>query len=123
MSYGIQATINPWNLLLTDPSYKEKMGGFGLFRGNLHMKFTINGSPFYYGGLMAAYTPLSGYRTDTAAGLPNQALVCTSQKPHVWLNVQNTSSADLVAPFLAPYPFADTTAGIVTGKQIGRAHV
>ena len=21
MSYGIQATINPWNLLLTDPSY------------------------------------------------------------------------------------------------------
>ena len=114
MSYGIQSTINPWNLLLTDPSYKEKMGGFGLFRGNLHMKFTINGSPFYYGGLMAAYTPLSGYRTDTAAGLPNQALVCTSQKPHVWLNVQNTSSADLVVPFLAPYPFADTTAATYT---------
>nr|ULF99923.1 MAG: hypothetical protein [Marnaviridae sp.] len=114
MSYGVNSSIAPWNLFLTDPSFVEKMGGFGLFRGNLHLKFTVNGSPFYYGGLMAAYTPLSGYRSDTAVGSTNQVLVCASQKPHVWLNVQNISSADLILPFLAPYPFADTTAATYT---------
>lgn len=114
MSYGVNSSIAPWHLFLTDPSFVEKMGGFGLFRGNLHLKFTVNGSPFYYGGLMAAYTPLSGYRNDTAVGSANQVLVCASQKPHVWLNVQNISSADLVLPFLAPYPFADTTAATYT---------
>jgi len=118
MSTGVQATLNPWNAFLANASYKEKMSGFGLFRGNLHLKFTVNGSPFYYGGLMAAYTPLSGVRTDTAGSIVNLALVAHSQKPHVWLNVQNMSTADMVVPFLYPYPFAETTA--VTYTNLGK---
>lgn len=115
MTTGTQATISPWQLYLGDPSLREKMGGFGLFRGNLHLKFTVNGSPFYYGGLMAAYTPLISYRGDTVGTVTNLALVANSQKPHVWLNVQNTSSADLILPFLYPFPYAETTAAAYTG--------
>lgn len=109
MAIGIRDTMNPWALYLGNTSLKEKMGGFGLVRANLHLKFTVNGSPFYYGGLMAVYTPLSGFRTDTVSSSTNLALVQASQKPHVWLNVQNTSSADLVVPFLYPYPMMETT--------------
>lgn len=108
MADGVQGSFNPWANFLSNGSVKEKLSGFGLVRGNLHVKFTVNGSPFYYGGLFAAYTPLSGYRTDTISNITNLALVQHSQKPHVWLNVQNTSSATMVLPFLYPYPFMET---------------
>lgn len=115
MATGLQATIQPWNLHLTNASMREKLQGYGLFRGNLHLKFIVNGSPFYYGGLMASYTPLSGVRTDTAVGGgTNCALVANSQKPHVWLNVQNTSMATMVLPFLYPYPYLELTAAVLT---------
>lgn len=106
---GVARTILPWAAYLADPSLKEKTSGFGLLRGNLHVKFTVNGSPFYYGGLLAAYTPLSGFRTDTISSSTNLMLVQQSQKPHVWLNPQNTSTASMVAPFLYPYPMMETT--------------
>lgn len=109
MGTGIQRTIQPWSAYLADPSLKEKTGGFGLIRGNLHLKFTVNGSPFYYGGVIAAYTPLSGFRTDTVSASTNLMLVQQSQKPHVWLNPQNTSTATMVCPFLYPYPMMETT--------------
>lgn len=111
MATGLHATIEPWELHLADPSMAQKLQGFGLFRGNLHLKFIVNGSPFYYGALMASYTPLSGHRTDTAVGGgTNNTLVANSQKPHVWLNVQNTSVATMVLPFLYPYPYLELTA-------------
>lgn len=111
MADGVQGSFNPWANFLSNGSVKEKLSGFGLVRGNLHVKFTVNGSPFYYGGMMANYTPLSGYRTDTISSLTNLALVQHSQKPHVWLNVQNTSTATMVLPFLYPYPFMETNLG------------
>jgi hypothetical protein len=87
----------------------EKLQGFGLMRAKLHLKFLINGSPFYYGSLMAAYTPLTGWRLDTAvAGATNVTLVPFSQKPHVWLENQNCSTAEMELPFLFPYPYIDT---------------
>lgn len=111
MATGLQSTIRPWNLHLADPSMREKLQGYGLLRANMKLKFIVNGSPFYYGGLMASYTPLSGVRTDTAVGGgTNCALVANSQKPHVWLNVQNTSLAEMTLPFLYPYPYLELTA-------------
>lgn len=105
---GIKATLNVWQLAMT-LSKREKLSGFGLFRGNLKMKFVVNGSPFYYGALAAVYTPLSGVRTDLGlGGNTGQTLVTASQKPHVWLNVQNTSTAEMKVPFLFPYPHMNT---------------
>lgn len=105
---GIKATLNVWQLAMT-LSKREKLSGFGLFRGNLKLKFIVNGSPFYYGALAAVYTPLSGVRTDLGlGGNTGQTLVTASQKPHVWLNVQNTSTAEMKLPFLFPYPHINT---------------
>lgn len=105
---GIIGTVYPWDLYLTSAQMVAKLQGFSLLRGNLCVKFIVNGSPFYYGALMAAYTPLPLSRRDTAAGNVNTQLVAYSQKPHVWLNVQETSSAQMKLPFLYPYPFVDT---------------
>ncbi len=107
MTLGTVGTVPIWEKAMT-PSKKEKLSGFGLFRGNLCVKFVINGSPFLYLGLMAAYTPLSGYRGDTVSTTPANALIQQSQKPHTWLNVQNTSTAVMKLPFFFPYPHMNT---------------
>ena len=105
---GIKATLNVWQLAMT-LSKREKLSGFGLFRANLKLKFIVNGSPFYYGALAAVYTPLPGVRTDLGlGGNTGQTLVTASQKPHVWLNVQNTSTAEMELPFLFSYPHINT---------------
>lgn len=106
---GIKTDFAPWRLFFADAAMAAKVEGFGLLRAKLHLKFLINGSPFYYGSAMAAYTPLSGWRADTAIGLSvPTTLVPQSQKPHVWLENQNCSTAEMELPFFYPYPFIDT---------------
>lgn len=107
MTIGTVGTVAIWEKAMT-PSKREKLSGFGLFRGNLCVKFVVNGSPFLYVGLMAAYTPLSGYRGDTVSTNAPLSLLQQSQKPHTWLNVQNTSTAMMKLPFLFPYPHMNT---------------
>jgi hypothetical protein len=105
---GIKTDFNPWQLFFADVNMTSKLVGFGMLRSKLKVKFLINGSPFYYGSMMMAYTPLSGWRADTAIGtsVPT-TLIPMSQKPHVWLENQNCSTAELELPFLYPYPYID----------------
>lgn len=105
---GVKTDFNPWQLFFADFSMASKLEGYGLMRSKLCLKFLINGSPFYYGSLMAAYTPLSGWRPDTASsGAVQTSLIPYSQKPHVWLENQNCSTAHMELPFLYPYPYLD----------------
>nr|ULG00033.1 MAG: hypothetical protein [Marnaviridae sp.] len=106
---GVKTDFNPWDLFFSDIQMSNKLAGFGLVRCKLHLKFLINGSPFYYGSMLAGYTPLQGWRLDTAVGgASNLTLVGMSQKPHVWLENQNCSSAEMELPFLFPYPYINT---------------
>lgn len=104
---GIKTDFAPWQLFFDDISMSSKLEGFGLMRCKLVLKFLINGSPFYYGSMAAVYTPLSGWRADTAIGDVNLNLIASSQKPHVWLENQNCSTAHMELPFLYPYPYLD----------------
>lgn len=104
---GLKSTFQPWALFFNDANMAAKLKGYSLLRANLCLKFLVNGSPFYYGSMLAAYTPLSGWRADTAAGPTNVGLVANSQKPHVWLENQNMSTAEMTLPFVFPYPYID----------------
>jgi hypothetical protein len=102
---GLKTSFEPWRLFFTHPNMNQKLQGYGLLRCKLKLKFLINGSPFYYGSMMAAYTPLSGWRTDTVGAGLGTYLVPTSQKPHVWLENQNCSTAEMELPFFYPFPY------------------
>jgi hypothetical protein len=105
---GSKTGFFPWDLFFSDLNMYNKLVGYSMLRANLKLKFLVNGSPFYYGSLLAAYTPLAGYRTDTASALSvGPTLVANSQKPHVWLENQNMSTAEMTLPFLYPYPYLD----------------
>nr|ULF99943.1 MAG: hypothetical protein [Marnaviridae sp.] len=103
---GLKATFNPWDLYFASSEMVSKLAGYSMLRSKLHLKFVINGSPFYYGSLMANYTPLGGFRDDTSFGVAiPTTLVANSQKPHVWLENQNMSTVQMELPFLFPYPY------------------
>jgi len=105
---GAKTDFAPWRLFFQNVNMQNKLAGFHLLRCKLKLKFLINGSPFYYGSLMATYTPLNGYRLDTAEATGvEMRLTATSQKPHVWLENQNCSTVEMELPFLYPYPYLD----------------
>lgn len=100
---GTLYSFNPWSLYFNNANIKNKLQNFGLIRCNLKLKFTINASQFYYGSIGAFYTPLSGYVSDTTGSTLGHApgtQVLQSQKPHVWLDPQTTSTAEMTLPFL-----------------------
>jgi hypothetical protein len=106
---GFKDVFYPWTAFFSDGNMLAKMRGFSLLRADLKLKFLVNGSPFYYGSMMAAYTPLTGGRADTAVATSTSvSLVANSQKPHVWIENQNMSTAEMTLPFLYPYPYVDT---------------
>jgi len=106
-SDGNKSQFFPWQAYFASSDMSNKLQGYSMLSADLHLKFLVNGSPFYYGGLMASYTPFSGIRTDTGQGASNLTLICASQKPHVWLNNQSVSTAQMVLPFLYPYDYVD----------------
>lgn len=102
-SPGLQYSFNPWSLYFNNTNIKNKLQNFGLIRCTLHVKFTVNASQFYYGSIGAFYTPMSGYVKDTTGstyGYAPGVQVLQSQKPHVWLDPQTTSTSVLTLPFL-----------------------
>nr|ULF99965.1 MAG: hypothetical protein 1 [Marnaviridae sp.] len=111
-SAGNYASFNPWNLFFNNSNIRNKLEGFGFLRCKLHLKFTINASQFYYGSIGAFYTPMAGYIQETTgvtlAYVPG-IQVLQSQKPHVWLDPQTTSTAEMELPFLYHKHFLDTT--------------
>lgn len=102
-SAGIKATFSPWRLFFQTASIKNKLQNYGLIRCKLKLKFTINASQFYYGAMGAFYKPMSGFVKDTlGTGLTYSSgtQVLISQRPHVWLDPQTTSVAEITLPFL-----------------------
>lgn len=104
---GVFAMLSPWNLYFSNANIKYKLNNFAFMRANLHLKFVINASPFYYGSMRASYQPLPVFKastisTGTAAGQVNSELIPYSQQPGIWLKPQHSEGADLVLPFLYP---------------------
>jgi len=108
---AFKVNYKPWTLFFSIPAIKNKILNYALMRCKLHVKFTINASQFYYGSLAAVYTP--GYG-DTVYDRAGRTLsydagyqVLTSQKPHVWLDPQRTSTEEIVLPFVYPKDFVN----------------
>lgn len=92
--------IAPWNLYFTDARVQYKLNNYAFIRAKLKVKILINASPFYYGAMMALYTPLQNLVPNTVVTDPgNRELIPYSQRPHVWLNPQNNEGATMEFPF------------------------
>nr|ULG00034.1 MAG: hypothetical protein [Marnaviridae sp.] len=104
---GVKTAFSPWYEFFRLSPIKNKLANFGMIRCKLHVKFTINASQFYYGSLGAFYEPCTGFRRDTTGPntIPEGRQILLSQQPHVWLDPQTISNAEMELPFLYPQNF------------------
>ena len=107
---GVLSSISPWNLYFNNANIKYKLNNFAFMRANLHLKFVLNASPFYYGSMRASYQPLPSFKTSTiiagtSGGQANSELMPYSQQPGIWLKPQHSEGADMVLPFFYPRSF------------------
>lgn len=99
---GVTVSMLPWALYFNNAAVKRKIDNFTFFRGNLHIKTLINGSPFQYGLLRAVYLPMNGangwrIRTNPVSTVPT--LLPYSQLPGFYIQPQANAGGSLEAPF------------------------
>lgn len=96
----LQASFQPWYAFFNNAQIKKKLDNFAYLKCTLKLKFVINASPFYYGAIGAFYHPLSGWWENLTTPATNaQIQIPVSQRPHVWLNPQEVSTAEMTLPY------------------------
>lgn len=91
--------FNPWRLYLNDKRVANRITNYRNLRGRLHLKFTINGSQFHYGLMIASYRPLPIVDSFTRYTGSSTDLIPMSQAPHVYLDANLSQGAEMVLPF------------------------
>jgi hypothetical protein len=94
--------FNPWFSFFDKASIKRKLDNYYMVRCNLHLKFVINASPFYYGCAIAAYQPMVNFNPAPVvlSSLGRKENIPFSQRPHIYLYPQNSQGGEMVLPFL-----------------------
>lgn len=94
--------IDPWSLFFSNPRVINRICNYKLLRCKLHVKFLVNGNPFFHGRMMASYLPYANddemeYIKLTSGDLSMQ--VIRSQRPHVFLDPTLSQGGEMVLPF------------------------
>lgn len=121
----INATIDPWSLFLGNASVEKKIDNYHLFRGDLRLRFQINGNPFYYGQVVCAYHPLAlqddfhlNVTTASSDAIEKMAL---SQMPNVYLNPTEAQGGILQCDYFYPANYIRLPSA--ERSQLGRVHL
>lgn len=95
------ATLNPWTTFFTNPRVQNRTCNYAMMTCNLKVKFMINGNPFYYGRLMADYSPLFAFDNSTNDVLLTAACRTTaSQRMHIFLDPTTSEAGTFTLPFV-----------------------
>ena len=110
IDYTLESFL-PWLAFFADPAIKRKLDNYYMLRCNLHVKFVINASPFWYGCGLASYTPLFTFEPQTIEGGNTREShnVTLSQRPHVFLSPQDNLGGEIILPFLYHKNWLDAT--------------
>ncbi len=100
---GVKTTLQPWNLFFSNSIIQNKLNNFAWLQCDLHVKFVINASPFYYGAMMVNYQPLTVFTPSTiSVDSGTGYLTPHSQRPHIWLEPQLSKGGQIDLPFFRP---------------------
>ncbi len=94
------ATMRPFYDFFNNTRIKKKIDNFAYIRGNLHLKFVINSTPFNYGYARAVYNPAEGFSRNPITGstFDSGKTLVYSQFPHVELLPHNSQGGEMVLP-------------------------
>jgi len=119
-AYGV------WDLWSLVPSVRAKLRNYAYFRGNLHIRVAISGTPFHYGKLLLSYQPCALNNTTLSAvlgGYPHDGInaYLSQATETAVMNSNDNQPVDLVLPFIHPNPvcrlFNNATTAISSGTS------
>ena len=110
--------IRPWHLWASVSSVRSKLTNYRFFRGKLHVKIAITGTPYHYGKVLVSYQPydvlnqtLIAYHAITTVSdgaMPAQptdnSLKCYLSQAHepVVMDVNDNQPVEMVLDFVSP---------------------
>lgn len=104
-------SIDPWTSFLRQSAVANRIAHYNLLRGDLKLKFIINGTPFHYGRFMISYYPLPTLTDYSMDIFDTSALQIVrmngSMKMHVTLDPSTSEGAEMTLPFLHPKEFVN----------------
>lgn len=106
---SLNYSINPWTLFIENSHVVGRLNNFALLRGDLKVKFVINGNSFYYGRAVCAYRPLHDhdnvFTNSTSTTSTDIALMALSQMPGVELDACSSQGGEISCGYLYPSNF------------------
>lgn len=143
---SLATSFDPWSLYFGNAEVYAKLKGFSRLQATLHLKLTINASPYQYGLGMMSYYPLSyaempgisppNSSDDRFAGGitdPNLAsftggtevgnLIVNSCRPHGYFYPQFSRGCEMVLPFCFYKNWINLDTNLTEVKQMGRVNL
>jgi len=112
VNYDILTALNSaydiWYLYLNHSVIKNKIENYKYLKADLHLKFIINASPFYYGCVLANYRPLKDRTFDAGANSAIHNAIRT-QRPHTYIYPSTNQGSEMKIPFFYPKNYLDIT--------------
>lgn len=110
---SLYLTVNPWTAFLTNAVIKPRLSYYGRLRGDLVIKYVLNGTPMHYGLVRMCYRSHPGvdatgdyvWNFTVAIGsssAANNFKIASSQLPGLYINPCRTASAEMRIPYLSP---------------------
>lgn len=113
-SYVTTTTFQPWHLFFNSTPIKNKLNNYSFINCKLKVKFVINASPFYYGALYFAYSPLQALNGNSIINDGAGELIPYSQRPGVWVFPQTCAGGEITLPFFYHKNWLDITSATDT---------
>lgn len=107
--------LKVWNLWSKNPAIRAKLSNYSFFRGQLHLRVAVSGTPFHYGRLMISYQPyavanatLQAYDTMFAATTPTDAAIYPAYKAYLsqapgihYIDIKENEPVEIDIPFIS----------------------
>jgi len=124
---SLNYTLDPWVLFLTNPNVVGRLNNYTLLRGDLRVKFLINGNPFYFGRAVCAYRPLDNHdeilTNSSSSNNDDIYLMALSQLPGIELDSCSSQGGVINCDYLYQKNFMSlpgqdyTELGVITVKS------
>lgn len=139
---SLSTQFDPWHAYFSNAEIYSKIKGFSRLQATLHVKLTINASPYQYGMGIMSYYPLSyststlaplteaddrfagGYTDKNLAGATTGTeignLIVDTCRPHGYFYPQFSKGCEMILPFCFYKNWINLDSQLAEVKQMGR---
>jgi hypothetical protein len=119
-------TLDPWLAYFSTASVKRKLDNYQMMRCNLHVKVSVNGTPFHYSRMMVAYQPLplvNPSHSPYEFGNKESRILKMSNMTHGMIDPSLSSSLQFDIPYNNVINYTDVSEMTINGGWLGRLYL